>query len=165
MNGRPTHASVTDEPCTCKVLQRLADDPSVPIIFDGRTSEYQFIYQEPDASGPSTLVIYHCPFCGGAAPASKRQLLFHIIPPEEQQRFTAMLTPVHTISDALNLLGKPDDDNPAGVISRNDESDQSPSSVTAFRTLTYRGLSDVADVCFTERPDGLAHWSLQGKLK
>ncbi len=146
-------------------IAQIADDPRLPIIFDGRTNEYQFAYHEPDSCGPSTLIIYHCPFCGGAAPASKRELLFHVIPPAEQQRLTAMLAPVQTISDALRLLGTPDDDNPVGVVSRTDETDHSPSSVASSRTLTYHGLSDVANVCVTECSDGRAFYSLQGKWK
>ena len=163
MGDRQTHASVTDEPCSCKYLQRAADDPRVPIIFDDSTGEYQYTYQEPKSSGLSTLIIYHCPFCGGTAPASKRHLLFHVISPEEEERLAAIITPIRSIADALKILGKPDDDNPTGIISGTTETEDSPPSIRYSRTLTYQGLSDTADVRIEERPDGTISCSLHGK--
>lgn len=59
------------EPCTCNYLQGLVDRPEFPIGFDDESLMYRFTYQEPDCEGPSMLLIYHCPFCGGAAPRSK----------------------------------------------------------------------------------------------
>ncbi len=163
MGDRPTYASVTGEPCTCKYLQRAAEDPRVPIIFDDRTGEYQYTYQEPRSRGASTLVIYHCPFCGGAAPASKRHLLFRVIPPEEEERLIALLGRIHTIADTLKSLGKPDDDNPTGTVSKTDETEDSPPSTRFARTLTYKRLSDSADVRIEARPDGTVSCWLQGK--
>ncbi len=163
MNERPTHASVTDVACTCKYLQRAADDPSIPIVFDKRTNEYQYVYQRSGEDGPSNLIIYHCPFCGGAAPASKRHLLFHVIPLVEADRLAELLAPLRTVRDAIERLGVPDHDDPIGEVRRQDETDESPSSITPYRTLTYESLSDVAQVRITERRDGSIDWSLQGK--
>ena len=106
----PTFASVTDQPCKCDYLQRRAADPECPIIFDDRVGEYQFTYQKPGAEGLSTLVIFHCPFCGGAAPESKRDLLFALIPSEEEERIATLLRPIHSLDDAIKLLGTPDYD-------------------------------------------------------
>ena len=114
MTARPTFASVADVQCACDYLQRSADDPNNPIVFDADTGEYHFTYREPDCHGPSTLVIYHCPFCGGAAPESKRQLLFAVIPAEEDQRLAELLGPVRTIRGALKRLGKPQRDDRFG---------------------------------------------------
>jgi hypothetical protein len=163
MKDRPTYASVTAEPCTCKYLANAADDPRIPIFFDERTHEYQYTYQESECSGLSTLVIYHCPFCGGTAPASKRHLLFHVIPHEEEDRLAAMLSPIRTIREALERLGSPDHDDPQGEIRREQETDESPSSMRWFRALTYRCLSSAADVRITERDDGTVYTVLQGK--
>lgn len=59
------------ETCACNYLQYAADDPQNPIRFDEVGRMYQFTYQEPDCVGLSVLLIYHCPFCGGAALRSR----------------------------------------------------------------------------------------------
>ena len=160
---RRTHASVTDVACTCDYLQHAADDPRNPIVFDALTNEYHYTYQEPDAAGPSTLNIYHCPFCGGAAPESKRRLLFSVIPSEEEQRLARLLAPVRTARGALKRLGKPQRDDPAGIRMHTPEADGRPPGVRHHRVLVYEKLSDVADVWFTEGPDGRVSWQLMGK--
>ena len=165
MAKRPTFASVTDAPCRCSYLRRAADDPRQPIAFDKLTGEYHFRYREGGANGFSTLVIYHCPFCGGAAPKSKRALLFHVIPPEEEQRLTALLDGVKSIRAAIRKLGKPDNDNPRGTGVQTPERAGRPPTMQWFRTLLYEKLSKVADVWITERADGRAWWRLQGKAK
>src|ERR1700681_961480 len=104
MTHRRTYASVTKTVCTCMYLGQAADDPRSPIVFDADTGEYQFTYQEPECTGPSSLVIYHCPFCGGAAPESKRHLRFAVIPAAEEQRLIALLAPVRSGHDALKIL-------------------------------------------------------------
>jgi hypothetical protein len=167
---RPTSASVTDVICSCGYLARAADDPDVPIEFDERTGEYQFTYWEPgecDAEGcsPAMLVIYHCPFCGGAAPASKRALLFHAIPRAEQQRLFSILTPLKTIEAAIAALGTPDWDDEIGGVSRTSPDDGRPSVITCSRRRCYKKLSEIADVWLDECRDGMAYWSLQGKPK
>ena len=161
MVERPTNASVTDVPCSCEYLQAAADDPRNPIVFDPQTNEYQFTYPESECYGPSMLVIYHCPFCGGVAPASKRDLLFAVIPQEEEQRLYDLLAPVHSLDAAIACLGQPDLD--AYSTSRYHEKDEQPPTVDRFRTLRYERPSSVSDVWITERPDGKVHCSLQGK--
>src|SRR5262245_31409611 len=146
MSDRPTYASVTNEPCTCKYLANAADDPRIPIIFDERTHEYQYTYQEPECCGPSTLVSYHCPFCGGAAAASKRHVLFHVSPPHEEARLAALLSPIRTMREALERLGSADHDDLQGETRREGETDDLPPSIRWYRALTYRSLSKVADV-------------------
>jgi hypothetical protein len=158
MGERRTFASVTDTPCTCDFLQRAADDPDQAIEFDAQTGEYQFV------AGSSRLVIYHCPFCGGAAPESKRPLLFAIISPEEEQRLATLLAPIKSIRAALKRLGKPQRDDASGMRVHRPESANESSVIEHFRTLSYERLSDVADVRIAERPDGSVHWSLQGKF-
>src|SRR5262245_23525564 len=88
MRRKPTRASVTSKQCRCGYLQFAAEESGNPIVFDEVAGEYQFTYQEPGAEGPSLLVLYHCPFCGGAAPQSKRANLFHVIPKGEVRRLT-----------------------------------------------------------------------------
>jgi hypothetical protein len=109
------------------------------------------------------MVIYHCPFCGGAAPKSKRELLFAIIPPHEEQRLAVLLGSVRTLRSALKRLGKPERDDPWGTLKQTSEDGDRPPTRTRHRTLVYERLSSVADVWITESTDGLAHWELTGK--
>jgi hypothetical protein len=160
MPEKPTFASVTETSCTCGYLQRAADSPSVPIVFDKQTSEFQFTYQEAECDGPSTLVIYHCPFCGGAAPKSKRDLLFAVIPPDESKRLIQLFLSVRTATDALEQLGKPNRDDPTGTVVQSKDAPL----IQLFRTMVYEDLSEVAEVWLTERPDGTLTCSLQGKF-
>lgn len=174
--SKPTHSSVTELACECRYLENAADDPASPIIFDERTGEFQFEYHETRQSRLkhlssalwgdrpyATLIIYHCPFCGGAAPESKRDLLFEIIPREEEARLAEQLKPIKTIDDAIRLLGKPDFEGHVGL--HKPESENQPSTIEHHRDIRYYDLSGVADVWITERADGTAHWQLQGKLK
>ena len=163
MDERRTFASVTTAPCGCGYLDRAADDPAVPIAFDERTGEFQFRYDEFGSEGPSNLIIFHCPFCGGAAPPSRRHLLFAVIPPDEEARLAALLRPCKTLRSALRRLGTPDRDAPDGTRVTTPESDASPPITRHHRTLTYDRLSDVATVRIHERPDGRAAWDLSGK--
>jgi hypothetical protein len=165
MADRPTFASVTDAPCKCGYLKRAADDARQPIVFDKLTGEYHFQYREGDANGFSTLILYHCPFCGGAAPKSKRASLFHLIPPDEEGRLTKLLDGVTSIRGAIKKLGKADDDNPRGTGVQMPERAGRAPTMQWFRTLRYEKLSKVADVWVTERADGRASWRLQGKAK
>jgi hypothetical protein len=165
MDKRPTFASVTEAPCKCGHLRRAADDPRMPIVFDELTGEFHFQYREDDANGFSTLIIYHCPFCGGAAPKSKRALLFHVIPPDEERRLSELLDGVTSIRAAIRKLGKPDEDNPRGIGMETPERRGHAAAKQWFRTLRYEKLSEVANVRITERADGRASWQLQGKAK
>jgi hypothetical protein len=163
---RPTSASVTTVPCTCEYLRRAADDPDNPIAFEEQTGDFQYTYHDAIDDVPARLNIYHCPFCGGAAPRSKRETLFHIIPHGEADRLALRLEGMDTLEEALVKLvklGTPDDDNPRGSSTRKDETETTPSFVQYFRTLTYRGLSDVADVWICEIGNGQAYWQLWGK--
>ena len=140
-------ASVTETPCTCGYLQRAADDPRNPIIFDEDTSEYQFTFQEPESDGLSTLIIYHCPFCGGAAPESKRDLLFAQIPDSEQSRLAELLDGIETIDGALERFGKPDFEGTS--VTTHPERENEPPRIGHHRDIRYHNLSNVAEIRIT----------------
>jgi hypothetical protein len=163
MADRRTYASVTDVPCGCGYLERAADDPAGPIVFDEQTSEYQFVYQEPDCDGRSMLVIYHCPFCGGKAPASKRHLLFAAISAEEEQRLAQLLAPIKTTQQAFDAFGPPQADGFSVARETRRDDPSNPPMAQRRREVFYKGLSDVADVRITELPDGRVSFTLLGK--
>lgn len=163
MDDRRTHASVTNIPCTCGYLERAADDPANPIVFDERTAEYQFAYQESACEGRSMLVIYHCPFCGGMAPESKRQELFAAIPPAEVERLSTLLSPIETIQQAFDTFGLPQMDDFSVMRNlRRDEADNPP-TIQRCRELLYTQLSEVAEIRISELPNGSVSWMLSGK--
>jgi hypothetical protein len=153
---KQTYASVTEKPCTCKYLQNSADDPDNPIEFDVRTAEFHFVYDD------SMLVIYHCPFCGGAAPESKRATLFTQIPRAEQERLQELLRGIRTMDDAIRKFGEPALENVS--VSKFQEREDIAPRIEPERTIRYEHLSDVADVCIAERPDGQIYWCLLGKF-
>jgi hypothetical protein len=154
--SKRTYASVTKKTCNCGNLQSAADDPDNPIRFEEETNEFHFVYSD------GMLVIYHCPFCGGAAPESKRALLFAQIPRSEEERLAKLLHPITTIDDALKNLGAPDFDGHSTT--KIPESDTEGPKIQYSREIRYERLSDVAIVSITERPDGKIHWQLQGKF-
>ena len=153
--SKRTHASITEEDCHCNYLQDMADDPGSGIEFDELTSEYQFVCDS------SIVVIYHCPFCGGAAPESKRSLLFAQVPESELDRLSQLLGSITTIDDVLEMLGKPDSEGYS--TSTLPEAENKAPRIERHREVRYNSLSDVADVSFTERPSGEVDWCLVGK--
>ena len=156
-----TFASVTDVLCTCGFLENSAADASSPFSFDAHLKEFHLEYV--GVYGKASIVIYHCPFCGGAAPESRRDRLFAVISSEEEKRLFSLLNGVRTIDDAIEALGPPDLDRPDGVGWRHAEGEQTPPKSERFRSAIYSRLSDVADIHFTVYPNGSVHASLQGK--
>lgn len=137
----------------------------MPIVFDERVGEYHYAYLEPGSNTPATLNIYHCPFCGGAAPASKRRSLFQVVSSEEKHRLADLIVPLNSVRELVEKLGEPDKDEPAGLWQQSEESGHRPSRTVPCRTLIYTSLSAVADVHVYERPDGTLGWSLSGKYR
>ncbi|HUB05644.1 MAG TPA: hypothetical protein VMB50_01515, partial [Myxococcales bacterium] len=110
MPEKPTFASVTDVPCTCGFLQRSADEPSIPIVYDEHVGEFHV-----QCADGGTLILYHCPFCGGAAPPSKCGSLFANVSAAEQERLLMMTEGFHSVEDVIKALGPADEDYPRGA--------------------------------------------------
>jgi hypothetical protein len=93
------------------------------------------------------VVLYHCPFCGGAAPESKRGDLFSQISDQEASRLRSLTEKVKSGADALRVLGTPDDDQPieipAGTMLR---SKRNGAPFCPNRVLTFSRVSQVAEV-------------------
>lgn len=135
---------VTTIPCTCLYLERAATEPDNPIVFDELVNEYQF--RHFNSGGMS--VIRHCPWCGGAAPESKRDSLFAHITHAERERLEALAEDVKTVADVLARFGSPDSDLANGYSTSSAPSDTKPSVVSSHRVLRYTKLSETADVDF-----------------
>jgi hypothetical protein len=167
--AKPTFASVTEQLCACQYLADAAADPQAPIVFDPKLNEYNFEYPSPCsdegcAVGKASLRIYHCPFCGGAAPKSKRDLLFAGISPKEQRRLNGLLTGIKSMEDAFRVLGPPDHDDPHGLTVLQPEREGTAPTRQSYRSLTYSQLSETAEVMLTDNLPGGVHVALQGKF-
>jgi hypothetical protein len=107
-------------------------------------------------------VIYHCPFCGGAAPKSKRDLLFATISTAERTRLCDLAAPLKTVEQVIEAFGPPDWESHSA--SSTPEKDGTPPRTELHRMLTYENLSEVAEVQFFEMDDGKVYTTLCGKL-
>lgn len=164
--AKPTQWSVTEEPCRCGLLQDEANKPNGPIVFDAATGEYQFEYTSRRVGGEEGkghLIIYHCPLCGGAAPPSRRHLLFAVVPPDEQGRLMRLLEGIKTADEVIQTLGKADYDFPSGVTEEHPEGEGTAPTVRSYRTLTYTRMSEKADVVVTDYRERGLSVRLQGK--
>ena len=135
--------SVTAEPCQCGFLERSSAEPGSPIVFDSALHEYQLRW--PGAEGRFGP-IYHCPFCGGVAPESKRASLFAEVPMSEVMRLRDLTRGLASIQQAVAALGEPQTDLAEGITIQTPASSSEPSKASSYRTLTFTHLSDVADV-------------------
>jgi hypothetical protein len=138
---KPTHASVTDLACTCGYLERRSSESRSPIVFDETVNEYHI---ENVGKNSGHLVIYHCPFCGGTAPQSKRASLFAVITHDESARLQDLAAGFKSIAEAVKKLGKPDGDLAVGISQGSRPSESEAPTVTSYRTLTYTRLSKSA---------------------
>jgi hypothetical protein len=100
---KPNGMSVTSTACKCKWLERAAAEPTDPVVCDELTGEYHIT-----KPGGGHMVIYHCPFCGGAAPLSRRDELFAHITHAEADRLHALTAGFKTVDQAIAALGAPE---------------------------------------------------------
>jgi len=154
----PTFASVTTEPCKCRWAQDVSAEPDNSVVFDSDTNEYQF--RTPKGG---SLTIYHCPFCGGVMPRSKRAELFAHITEAERDRLATLTSGVKSVADAIRLFGKPQHDHPRGLVVRTPAKGRRPPSIASYRVLRFTRASDTADVELIDYgPQGI-RFALQGK--
>jgi hypothetical protein len=158
---KPTGASVTTTACTCKYLERASDEPEVPIVFDAEMNEYHLTNV---GKNRGHTMIYHCPWCGGAAPRSKRGTFFATISQREEERLRRRTSGLMTVSAVVKKFGKPDADLDEGIVLKTPESKEKPPTIKSYRSIVYERLSETADVRFTDYgPDGGLRVTFQGK--
>ena len=109
---KPTFASVTTKPCECRWPRDVTAEPENSVVFDSETNEYQF--RTPKGG---SLTIYHCPFCGGVMPRSKRAELFAYITEAERDRLATLTSGMESVADAIRVLGKPQHDHAGAWLS------------------------------------------------
>ena len=148
--------------CDCNWFQRAAADPHIPVEYDANLNEYHLVRSGAQVG---KMQMYHCPFCAGRAPASRRDELFIPISTEEQWRLRDMVRNLKTVSDVTTSLGEPDDDVADGTWIETPEATGQPGKTEYFRTLVYRRLSAMADVRVLIYPQGQVHFELASKRK
>jgi len=155
---KPTFASVTTKPCACNWPRDVSREPENSVRFDDSTGEYEFV----TPSG-GKLNIYHCPFCGGAMPRSRRAELFAYITEAELQRLDELTRAVGSVDEAVRAFGSPETDMAAGLRERTAARGRRPRRVASYRVLTFSRLSETADVHLIDAgPEGI-RFSYVGK--
>ncbi len=145
-----THSSVTKASCTCGTLERLAEDPDHPFSFDGSNYVLQYYTSLGDGTGPWSMMLYHCPFCGGVPPTAQAPRPFRFVHTREYMRLLEIAQNLRSMQQVVETLGQPDGTvAPPGI-----DSDAycvgGPSSTPRSRCFKYSRLSEMADVFFVE---------------
>jgi hypothetical protein len=148
--------------CKCGFLERQANHPDSPIRFDSKLNEYHFIHRT-STSEEAMMMIYHCPFCGGRTPKSRRDDLFRRITLAEQHRLSELTRTLRTIQEVTAAFGDPDISEPSGMVVTTPARDGRPESTQSYPVMTYTRLSEVADVRVTILPTDRVAISFQGK--
>ena len=144
--------------CKCEWLERAAEDPKCPVEFDAELNEYHLVRGPKDH-----MMIYYCPFCGGSAPKSKRDKLFHILTDTERRRLCELTKDMRTVQDVMTAFGEPDIKQPVGMVITEPERDGKPETTRSYPVMIYQKLSDIADVHVTIYPADRVGISFQGK--
>ena len=162
--NKPHPSSVTDIKCSCGVIESMITRGDGPFVIDEETNEYQLKYRACNGANGS-LIVYHCPFCGGVAKESKRDKLFHEITKKEEDRLKKMTDGIRTLKQCYDKLGRPDDENDRGSSVIHPASVNNPQKIEYFKVATYYKLSSSVDVWVTEYPGGQVSITFQGKYK
>src|SRR5579864_1821424 len=147
-------------PCKCGFLERQANHPDSPVRFDAKLNEYHFIHRMSTGE-EAVMMIYHCPFCGGRAPKSRRGDLFHRLTHAERRRLCELTKEMRTLQDVMAAFGVPDIKQPIGMVITKPERDGKPETTQSYPVMIYRKLSDTADVHVTVYPDDRVGISFQ----
>jgi hypothetical protein len=156
----PTPVSVTQTRCSCGYLKRAARSGIAPIKFDEEVNEYSF----EDKSVNASVVIYHCPFCGGVASESKRGDLFAKVSPREAGRVGALIRHLDTAEGIEAALGKPDK---ISIHNRQPEEIAMLQKMASspVHQWSFKRLSRTANVEFSIYPDGKVEGAIVPKSR
>ncbi|WP_459853519.1 DUF6980 family protein [Dongia sp. agr-C8] len=82
--------------CECSVIAHMAAEPNFPITYDVKMQEWHIV----GADG-AKATIYHCFFCGGRMPRSRREDFFHTVSDAESRRLFDLTNPPKTVADVV----------------------------------------------------------------
>jgi len=147
-----------NDECKCGLLARLAEDPKNSVEFDARLNEYHILRKGDGGYS----VLYYCPFCGGRAPRSHRDSLFHRLTDAERHRLTELTKNLQTVQDVVAALGEPDVKGLRMSVTT-PEKEGTPETTQSYPAMTYSKLSDVANVIVQVFPNDRVAITFQGK--
>jgi hypothetical protein len=131
--------------CDCGGLEKISKEPEGPIVFDPEINEYNLAYRTQSGI-QMQYRIYHCLFCGGRTPASRRDEMFMHVTDAERIRLMSIVCELKTLPDLIAALGAPDEDDPAGT-AMTKTADDGREQTNFYRLLTYNNLSPTAHLC------------------
>lgn len=144
--------------CSCGQLARLAEDARNSIEFDARLKEYHIARQ----NGGGYSLIYFCPFCGGRAPKSERNKLFHQLSDMERNRLIVLTKDLRTVQEVLTALGEPDHKR-SNMTVTTPEKEGKPETTQTYEVMAYSKLSDTAIVNVQIYPNDRVAITFQAK--
>ena len=167
---KPNFASTTEELCKCGFLEdaasgyydaqlgyeKTSDGPTLEraVRFDPSTNEFTI------HAGGMAYRIYHCLFCGGAAPAALPRTDYATITYEEEARIASVMDSIRSLEEAQAKLGQPDTQDVDVRIYKEADGKQ---KAERLRQLVYKRLSPLAEVWITENSDRTIAYALQSK--
>ena len=94
-----------NEPCSCGIPAKWAEDDTFPVEYDSETGEFSVIHGR---SGKARWRMVFCPSCGGRLPESRRPSFFTTPSEQEKQEVAGLLKGIHDIASMQRVLGDPD---------------------------------------------------------
>jgi len=146
--------------CMCRWLERCAEEPAIPIVFDQFMNEYHLLHE----GGKGYSLLYYCPFCGKSAPKSLRGSYFAKVSDEESQRLYLLTEKITTEEEMRAAHGEPDHVLPiSGSLTTPATKTKGAETVVGGRCLIYNNLSDTAEVRVNINRYGKLQFSFSGK--
>src|SRR5262249_38913843 len=116
--------------------------------FNADMNEFHFVYPE------GSLLIRHCPICGGRGPASRRSSLFSEVPDVEKGRLFSLIGTLSTVDELIRNLGPAEADFRYSATGESQEWKRSWGTQGPRRTLRYSRISEAAIVDVQISEDG-----------
>jgi hypothetical protein len=157
---KPNSSSVTTKPCKCGWLEREAAEAGSSIRFDEDLNEFHILNRPPDRG---YLLIYHCLFCGGAAPRSRRATLFARPTRAELDRLERVVSGLTSVAQAVKKLGKPKSDRANRLRTMSAGSNTEAPKAESFRVMVFTNVSRTTDVHLTDYGRDGIRFTFQGK--
>lgn len=146
--------------CDCRWFELAVRNQAIPVIFDEEMNEYHLVHRE----GRGHSLFYHCPFCGGRAPATLRGTYWTEVTLEESRRLHALTKHIKTLEDLFATIGQPDEEFEIGSSGTTPSSETAaPETTLGPRRLVYNGLSESAEVHVSIDRYGRLRFSFSGR--
>jgi hypothetical protein len=152
----------TKEPCDCGVISAMLNNPSSGLTLEDNT----FLLGDQ-------WHVYHCPFCGGLLPHSRKPIWYPQLTDNERVRLEQLVEGITTAEEAIQRIGPPDYDALVDVDDLNvqysggglaklwTDSEELPKKC---RNVKYYNLSETADIEFYFYVDDVADYRIEVKF-